>query len=127
MTHNGSTSHRSTKDVRAREQIIFMSMHKDIALDKRDNRNMSIAYYQMVSDYAAEFPKGHWSLIGPCCSEAWYGTHTYKPDGQWNQMAEEMITTFSQSGHSVFRASSALNRGTLNRERRWTIVDKWLC
>ena len=43
----------------------------------------------------------------------WYGTHTYKSDRRSNQIAEQMTALCTKSGHPVFRASSALNRGTL--------------
>ena len=34
----------------------------------------------------------------------WYGTHTDKPDGSWDQIAENMKSNFSGSGHPIFRA-----------------------
>ena len=43
-----------------------------------------------------------------------YGTHTYKPEGQWNKTADVMLENFKESGHPIFRGISALNR----RERR---------
>ena len=41
------------------------------------------------------------------------GTYTNRPDGSWNQSAEIMVANFSGSGHPMFRASSALERGEL--------------
>ena len=40
-------------------------------------------------------------------------THTYKPNGKWDRVAEDMMLNFSESGHPVFRRSSALERGDL--------------
>ena len=35
------------------------------------------------------------------------------PDGSWNQSAESMMANFSGSGHPMFRASTAFERGEL--------------
>ena len=43
----------------------------------------------------------------------WYGTYTDKPDGSWDRMTEEMMANFSRSGHPIFLASSAFERGEL--------------
>ena len=44
------------------------------------------------------------------------GTCTYKPDGKWDQQTNQMIELFAQRGHPVFRGTSALHRGTLQRK-----------
>ena len=46
----------------------------------------------------------------------WHGTHNYKPEGQWNTTADVMVDNIKDSGHPVFRAASALNRGFLKRK-----------
>ena len=38
------------------------------------------------------------------------------PDGSWNHTAEKMMVNFSESGHPIFRASSAFKRGELRSE-----------
>ena len=45
--------------------------------------------------------------------EKWHATYTDKPDASRNQSAEKMISNFSGSGHPIFRASSAFERGEL--------------
>ena len=45
-----------------------------------------------------------------------YGTHVSKPNGEWNKTAEVMMLNFAESGHRVFRATSALERGELKSE-----------
>ena len=35
----------------------------------------------------------------------------YKPEGQWNSAADVTVANFEESGHPVFRASSALDLG----------------
>ena len=52
-------------------------------------------------------------LSGPGCEKKWYGTRVNKANGEWNKIAEVMMLNFAESGHPVFRASSALERGEL--------------
>ena len=41
-------------------------------------------------------------------------THTYKPNGKWDRLVEDMtMLNFSEGGHPVFGGSSALERGDL--------------
>ena len=68
---------------------------------------------QTVAEYARTFPRGHWSFLGPGSEKKWYGAYTDKPDGSWDRMAENMMMNFSESGHPIFRASSAFERGEL--------------
>ena len=53
--------------------------------------------------------------------EKLYGTHNYKPEGKWNITANVMVDNFKDSGHPVFRASCALDRGSW--KERWTMYD----
>ena len=39
--------------------------------------------------------------------------YTHKPDGSWDQMAEEMMKNIARSGHPIFRASIAFEGGEL--------------
>ena len=52
-------------------------------------------------------------ISGPGCEKKWYGTHVNKPDGELDKTAESMMLHFAESGHPVFRATSALERGDL--------------
>ena len=58
---------------------------------------------------------GH--LLGPG-SEKWYGTYSNKPDGDWDKTAERTMLNFSESGHPIFRATSALERGELRSKEK---------
>ena len=60
-------------------------------------------------------PRGHWSFFGPGEENTRHGTHTYKPEGQWKLTADVMVDNFKESGHPIFRASSALDRGLLRK------------
>ena len=42
-----------------------------------------------------------------------HGTHVYKPNGEWDEVAEIVMKNFSESGHPDFRGSSAFDRGDL--------------
>ena len=57
-----------------------------------------MANSQTVAEYARRFAHGDWST--------W-------PNGEWDRVAEDMVINFSESGHPVFRGSSALERGAL--------------
>ena len=63
--------------------------------------------------YARTFPHGHWSFLGPGSEKKKCGTVTYKPNGKWDKDTELMMMNFSESGHPVFRGTSAVERGTL--------------
>ena len=39
----------------------------------------------------------------------WYSPHEYKPQGEWDRVAEQMILKFAESGHTVFRSTSPLS------------------
>ena len=69
------------------------------------------------SDYAKEFQRGHWSFLEPGDEETLYRTCNFKPEGKWDQPANQMIDVCAQSGHPVFARISALSRGTLKRKQ----------
>ena len=91
-----------------KDNIIFMSMYNDIVWGEKENTERCEYNLQTLANYARKFPRGHWSFLGPG-----RGTYTDKPDGSWNQSAENMMANFSGSGHPIFRASSAFERGEL--------------
>ena len=51
--------------------------------------------------------------LGPGSEEKWYGSYADKSDGSWNRTAVEMMANLSRSGHPIFRAPSAFERGKL--------------
>ena len=58
------------------------------------------------------------SFLGPGCEERWYGTHTHKHDGEWDRTAESMMPIFVESGHLVFRSTSAFEGEELRSKKR---------
>ena len=94
-------------------RIIFMSLYNDIVWGEKGNKELCIAKSQIVPGYARRFAHRHWSFLGPGSEKKWSGSHTYKPNGEWDHVAEDMMINFSESGHPVFRGSSAFERGSL--------------
>ena len=52
-------------------------------------------------------------ISGTWLWEKWNGAHVSKPNGEWNSTAEVTMLNFAESGHPIFRATSALERGEL--------------
>ena len=67
----------------------------------------------LVSVFAKRFPAGRWSFLGRGSETKWYSTWNERPQGEWDRVAEVMMTKFRESGHPVFLATSPLSRGTL--------------
>ena len=83
-------------------RIIFMSMYNEIVWEEKENKELCIANSITVAVYANSFAHGHWSFLGPGSEKKWYGTHTHKPNGEWDGVAEHLLIYFSESGHSIF-------------------------
>ena len=107
-------------------RIIFMSMYNKIVWWEKGNEDLCIANSKLVPEYARKLAHGHWSFLGLGSEKKWYGTHTYKPNGKLDRVAEDMMLNFSESGHPVFRGSSALERGNLKKQRKREIVYTFL-
>ena len=90
-----------------------MSMFNDISWGCKDNEKECELSAQPVSIFAKKFSPGRWSFLGPGSEKKWSSTHEYKPQGEWDRVAEQMMIKFSESGHPVFRSTSPLSRGTL--------------
>ena len=86
-------------------------MYNDIEWKAKGNKEQCEHNTQTDANYARKFPRGHWSFLERGSEEKWYGIYTHKPDGSWNRMAGEMMANVSGSGHPIFRASSAFERG----------------
>ena len=90
---------------------------------------MCMANAMNVAAYANKFPQGCWSFLGLGCEKKWYGTHVSKPNGEWKKTAEVIMLNFGESGHPVVRATSALERRKLKKQREWeevySLQRKW--
>ena len=94
-------------------RIVFMPMFNDIIWGYKDNETECIANSTLVSLFAKRCPAGRWSFFGPGSETKWYSTNKERPGGKWYRIAELMMIKFGESGHSVFRATSPVSRGTL--------------
>ena len=83
-------------------RIIFMSMFNDISWGSQDNEQECELNANLVSICATRFSPGRWSFFGPGSEKKWYSIHEYKPQGEWDRVAEQMMMEFSESGHRVF-------------------------
>ena len=91
-------------------RIIFMSVYNDIDLTRRGNQEKCMMNFVTVANYARRLPRGRWSFLGPGSEKKWYGTYSDKPCGDWDKTAERMMLNLAESGHSIFCATSALER-----------------
>ena len=76
-----------------------------------------------IEQYARRFPRGHWSFLGPGSEKKWYGTYDHKPDGSWDRNAEKMLLNFAETGHPIFRGTSALEKRRIKKQRKWKEVN----
>ena len=83
-------------------RILFMSMFKNA---------------ESVKVFARIFGIGQWSFIGPGSEKKWYSSEN-SPQGAWDNIAEDMLLRFAESGHPTFRATTPLSRCNLKSKGR---------
>ena len=93
-------------------RILFMSMFNDISCDRYDNKDECLKNAEFVKTFAGRFGIGQWSFIGPGSKKKWYSSEN-SPQGAWDDIAEQMLLEFAESGHPTFRATTPLSRGIL--------------
>ena len=98
-------------------RILFMSMFNDISCDRKDNKDECLANAGVVKVLARKFGVGQWSFIGPGSEKKWYSSEN-SPQGAWDNIAEQMLLEFAESGHPTFRATTPLSRGQLKSKGR---------
>ena len=86
-----------------------MSMFNDISCDRKGNKDECLANAGVVKVLARKFGVGQWSFIGPGSEKKWYSAEN-SPQGAWDNIAEEMLLEFAESGHPTFRATTPLSR-----------------
>ena len=85
--------------------------------NKETQKGVNIIHRQFTN-YARRFPRGCWSFLAPGSNKKWYGTYSDKQDGDWDKTAERMMLNFAESGHPIFRATGALQRGELRSKEK---------
>ena len=98
-------------------RILFMSMFNDISCDRNDNKDECLKNADNVKTFAGRFGIGQWSFIGPGSEKKWYSSEN-SPQGAWDNIAEQMLLDFAESGHPIFRATTPLSRGNLKSKGR---------
>ena len=98
-------------------RILFMSMFNDISCDRKGNKDECLANAGVVKVLARRFGVGQWPFIGPGSEKKWYSAEN-SPQGAWDNIAEEMLLEFAESGHPTFRATTPLSRGQLKSKGR---------
>ena len=91
-------------------RILFMSMFNDISCDGKGNKEECVANAKVVTILAKRFGIGQWSFIGPGSEKKWSSTEENSPQGAWDNIADEMLLEFAESGHPIFRATTPLSR-----------------
>ena len=71
----------------------------------------------VVKELARRFGVGQWSFIGPGSEKKWYSAEN-SPQGAWDNIAEQMLLEFAESGHPIFRATTPLSRCSLKSKGR---------
>ena len=93
-------------------RILFMTMFNDISCDRNGNKDECFKNDNFVKIFAGRFGIGQWSFIEPGSEKKWYSAEN-SPQGAWDDIADEMLLEFAESGHPTFRATTPLSRGQL--------------
>ena len=87
-----------------------MSMFNETSGDRKGNKEECLANARVVKVFAKKFGIGQWSFIDPGSEKKWYSAEN-SPQGGLDQIADEMLLEFAESGHLIFRATTPLSRG----------------
>ena len=87
-----------------------MSMFNDISCDRKGNKDECLANAGVVKVLARQFGVGQWKRSGIL------QRIVHKELG--NNIAEEMLVEFAESGCPIFRATTPLSRGALKSKGR---------
>ena len=79
---------------------------------EKDHKDECLKNADYVKVFARRFGIGQWSFIGPGSEKKWYSSEN-SPQGAWDNIAEQMLLEFAESGHPIFRATTPLSRGNL--------------
>ena len=98
-------------------RILFMSMFNDISCDRKGNKDECLANAEVVKVLARRFGIGQWSFLGPGSEKKWYSSEN-SPQEAWDNIADELLLEFAESGHPTFRATTPLSRCQLKSKGR---------
>ena len=92
-------------------------MFNDISCDSKGNKDERLANAGVAKVLARRFGVGQWSFIGPDSEKKWYPSEN-SPQGAWDNIAEDILLEFAESGHPTFRATTPLSRSILMSKGR---------
>ena len=81
----------------------------------KGNKEECLANARVVKVLARKFGIKQWSFIGPGSEKKWYSAEN-SPQGAWDNIAEDMLLEFAESGHPTLRATTPLSRGILKNK-----------
>ena len=107
-------------------RILFMSMFNDISCDRKDNKYECLKNAESVKVPARRCGIGQWSFIGPGSEKKWYSSEN-NPQGAWDNIAEQMLLEFAESGASYFPCNDSIVQGCSQKQRARKIVYTLRC
>ena len=84
---------------------------------EKTRKNECLRNAESVKVFARRFGIGQWSFIGPGSEKKWYSSEN-SPQGAWDNIADQMLLEFAESGHPTFRATTPLSRSILKSKGR---------
>ena len=84
---------------------------------EKGNKDECLANAGVVKVLEKKFSIGQWSFIGPGSEKKWFSAEN-SPQGAWDNIAEQMLLEFAESGHPIFRATTPLSRSILKSKGR---------
>ena len=86
-----------------------------------DHHSNALALAQVASLKRHVTPSAHHGFLtsfnGPGSEKKWYSSEN-SPQGAWDDIAEQMLLEFAESGHPTFRATTPLSTGILKSKGR---------
>ena len=108
-----SLSRLSVEPEKFTGRLIFMSIVNDTHGDLRTKQRMRIKCSIRFSLCEKIFNRTMVTFLGPGSEKKWSSIHEDNPQGEWERIAQQIMLTFAESKHPVFRSTSPLSRGVL--------------
>ena len=88
-------------------RILFMSIFRDISCDRKA-RKMNVRRMPESSNYVQRDLIWYWTIVISWLSRFCEGSGIFRkrinsPQGVWDNIAEQMVLEFAESGHLIFR------------------------
>ena len=79
-------------------------------LTEKTTKDECLRNAESVKVFARRLGIGQWSFLGPCAEKKWYSSEN-SPQGAWDNIAEQMLLEFAESGRPIFRATTPFVQG----------------